>query len=237
MSTAHGTGGSPRRVAACSSRFDLQTRSFPLRSSDFDALWRGIPEAERAAFVGVTVNCVDELGRLIGTEFPAAVLDSNSSEIRFRYKVRGEKWGFQRIEIMRDHPMPLIEGYLGYVPKSIVWRAIARNYKTRYVNERLRVYWQDQKDGMSRSRVSARAAGGLLEAEMLLNNDLRWFRYDPWEFLRKGAKYARCSFLVGRPIGEQVRSLDSARARLLWAVTLPAGWLFYVVDQLKGNRA
>ena len=72
---------------------------------------------------------------------------------------------------------------------------------------------------------------------MLLNNDLRWFRYDPWEFLRKGAKYARCSFLVGRPIGEQVRSLDSARARLLWAVTLPAGWLFYVVDQLKGNRA
>ena len=109
-----------RGVAEARGRLLLEIRSadsfVPTALERFDALWRGIPEAERAAFVGVTVNCVDELGRLIGTEFPAAVLDSDSSEIRFRYKVRGEKWGFQRIEIMRDHPMPLIEGYLGYVP-------------------------------------------------------------------------------------------------------------------------
>ena len=203
----------------------------------FDGIWRAIPEQDRAGYSGVTVNCVDEHGRLIGTEFPEAVLDSNSSEIRFRYKVKGEKWGFQRIDVMRDHPMPVIEGYLGYIPEAIMWRAIARHYKTRYVNDRLRVYWQDQANGLSRSRFQTRALGGLLEAETLLNDELGWFRHDPAAFLRKGAKYARCSFHVGRPIGAQLRNLNSVRARLLWAVTLPVGWIYYLFDRRHGGRA
>lgn len=224
-----------RAVAEARGRLLLEIRSadtFVANALErFDAIWRAIPEEERAGFSGVTVNCVDETGRLIGTEFPKPVLDSNSSEIRFRYKVKGEKWGFQRIDVMRDHPMPVVEGYLGYIPEAVVWRAIGRHYKTRYVNERLRVYWQDQAQGLSGSRVQARAVGGLLEAESLLNNDLRWFPQDPMAFLRKGAKYARCSFHVGRSISQQVRLLNSIPARILWAITLPVGWVYYQLDQ------
>ena len=201
----------------------------------FDAIWRSIPDEDRAGFSGVTVNCVDQHGRLNGTEFPRPVLDSNSSEIRFRYKVKGEKWGFQRIDIMRQHPMPVIEGYLGYMPEAIVWRAIGRKYKTRFVNERLRGYWQDQPTSISGSRIQSRALGGVLESESLLNDDIRWLRYDPIGFLRKAAKYSRCSFHVGRPIGTQVRQLNSITARVLWAVTLPVGWICYVVDRRRGG--
>lgn len=203
----------------------------------FNALWRSIPDDQRAGYSGVTVNCVDKEGRLIGTEFPEPVLDSNSSEIRFRYKVKGEKWGFQRVDIMRDHPLPVIEGYRGYMPEAIVWRAIGREFRTRFVNERLRIYWQDQSSSISGSRIQDRALGGLLESEALLNNDMRWFRYDPFEFLRKGAKYSRCAFHVGRSIPDQVRSLGSASARALWAVTLPVGLVIYLVDLRRGGRA
>lgn len=209
----------------------------PTAMERFDAIWRSIPDAERAGYSGVTVNCIDKEGRLVGTEFPEPVLDSNSSEIRFRYKVKGEKWGFQRVDIMRAHPLPVVEGYHGYMPEAIIWRAIGRQYKTRFVNERLRIYWQDQASSISGSRMQDRALGGMLEAEALLNNDMRWFRYDPVEFLRKGAKYSRCAFHVGRSIPSQVRHLGSLPARVLWAVTAPVGWLIYLVDRRRGGRA
>jgi len=203
----------------------------------FDALWRTIPEDERAGFSGVSVNCVDEHGQLIGTEFPKAVLDSNSSEIRFRYKVRGEKSGFQRTDVMRDFPMPVVEGYIGFIPEGIVWRAIGRHYKTRYVNERLRTYWQDQRkiSSMSGSSLATGAMGGVLEAQSLLNDDLRWFPYDPLAFLRTGVQYSRCSLYLGRSLGAQFSGLQSWGARLLWAVTLPVGWLRQLFDRHDGR--
>lgn len=202
----------------------------------FDAIWRSIPEEDRAGFSGVTVNCVDEAGRLIGSEFPKPVLDSNSQEIRFLHRVKGEKWGFQRLDVMREHPLPVIEGYLGYLPEAIIWRAIGRRYKTRFANERLRIYWQDQKSSNAAAPIETRALGGLLEAQSLLNHDLRWFRYDPIAFLRKGAKYARCSFHVGWSIGTQIRQLNSLAARAIWLVTVPAGWVFYLADRRRGGR-
>lgn len=203
----------------------------------FDSIWRSIPDDDRAGFSGVTVNCVDEHGRLIGTEFPEPVLDSNSSEIRFRYRVKGEKWGFQRVDVMREHPLPIIQGYLGYMPEAIIWRAIGRNYRTRFVNESLRIYWQDQKTSNAGSRIQTRALGGLLEAQSLLNNDMRWFRYDPLAFLRKGAKYARCSFHVGWTAGTQFRQLNSPAARAVWVATVLVGWVFYAVDRCRGGEA
>jgi glycosyltransferase involved in cell wall biosynthesis len=209
----------------------------PTAMERFDAIWRSIPDGERAGYSGVTVNCIDKEERLVGTEFPEPVLDSNSSEIRFRYKVKGEKWGFQRVDIMRAHPLPIVEGYTGYMPEAIIWRAIGRQYKTRFVNERLRIYWQDQASSISGSRMQDRALGGMLEAEALLNYDMRWFRFDPVEFLRKGAKYSRCAFHVGRSLRSQVGHLRSLPARALWLVTVPVGWLIYLVDVRRGGRA
>ena len=229
-----------RGVAEARGRLLLEIRSadtfVDTALERFDAIWQGIPDQERPGFSGVTVNCVDEHGRLIGTEFPRAVLDSDSSEIRFRYKVKGEKWGFQRIDIMRDHPMPVVDGYVGYVPEAIVWRAIGREYKTRYVNERLRVYWQDQAQGISRMPIRSSAIGGLLEAETLLNLDIRWLRWDPLWFLRMAVLYARCSFHVGRSIDDQMRSLDSVRARVLWAVAVLVGWICYLSDRRQDGQ-
>jgi glycosyltransferase involved in cell wall biosynthesis len=226
-----------RGVSVSWNRASLEARGeliLFLRSADtvapnalerFDAIWRSIPDDERAEYSGVTVNCEDEAGRLIGTEFPSPILNSNSSEIRFKYKVKGEKWGFQRVDIMRDHPLPVIDGYLGHVPEAIVWRAIGRRFKTRYVNERLRTYWQDQSGTNSGSRIQEGALGGLLDAEVVLNDEMRWFRYDPALFFRKAAIYSRCSFHVGRSIPGQWRHLRSAHARALWLVALPVGWL------------
>ena len=54
--------------------------------------WDSIPEGEKEEFSAVTCLCEDPDGSLVGSRFPFDPTDSNSLEIRFRYKVSGEKW-------------------------------------------------------------------------------------------------------------------------------------------------
>ena len=47
------------------------------------------PGSIRDGFTGVTALCFDEHGELVGTRFPDDPTDSDSREIRYRYKVEG----------------------------------------------------------------------------------------------------------------------------------------------------
>ena len=91
----------------------------------------------------MTCNTQSETGELSGSEFPIDPTDSDALEIRFKHRVKGEKWGFQRTDVMRELPFPEIPGYVGLIPSGVVWNAIGRKYRTRYVNDRLHIWWQD----------------------------------------------------------------------------------------------
>ncbi len=116
----------------------------PTALERFKLHWDAIPPDSREHFVGISVNCVDQNGRLIGTPFPQPYLDSDAIEIRHRYRVKGEKFGFQRTDIMRAYMIPAVPGYVGYMPEGIMWRRIASKYRTRFVNETLRAWRLDQ---------------------------------------------------------------------------------------------
>jgi glycosyltransferase involved in cell wall biosynthesis len=85
--------------------------------------WDSIPDDRRAAFSSVTVHCMDPQGKLIGDMFPRDVTDSDPLEIRYRFHVRGEKWGFQRTDVMRQYPFPEMPAG-SYVAEDIVWSRI-----------------------------------------------------------------------------------------------------------------
>ena len=105
--------------------------------------WDNIDDQEQNEFSGVTSLCEDQHGKLVGDPFPQDILDSDSLELRYRYKVEGEKWGFQRTELLRRNPFPE-DLRQTYVPEDIIWNKIARKYKTRFINEQLRIYWIEQ---------------------------------------------------------------------------------------------
>ena len=129
----------------------------------------------RQRFSGVSGHTSDEDGVAHGTPFPFDPTDSDSLEIRFRYKVKGENWGFHRTDVMREFPLPEIEGYTGLVPSSVAWNAIARKYKTRYVNETLKTWSQDQPTSLSRPADELDfVPGELIATRAMLNHDLRW---------------------------------------------------------------
>lgn len=208
---------------------DSDDACVPSALERFQCHWQSIPEDRREAFSGVTALCMDGAGQLIGTRFPRAVIDSDSLEMRYRFKAVYENWGFHRTDVLRQHPFP--DNVEGYVPEGIVWSRIARQYKTRFVNEVLRIYHLDQPSLMRGSSPARHAAGVRLAELMTLNTDLDYFRYAPLEFCRVAARYVRLSLHVGTSLTEQWRQITTAAGRMLWLLALPVGYVLYARDK------
>jgi glycosyltransferase involved in cell wall biosynthesis len=192
--------------------------------------WLQIPESERADFVGVTGLCVDESNLTIGGRFPEDRFVSDTLETQCKYRIKGEKWGFQRRDVLLEFPFPEPVG-IKFIPESVVWGRIARKYRTLYINEPLRVYHRDGSETkLTRKAFSDVARGVLLAHELKLTEDIDWLFVAPHELLRSAVHYARAGFHVRRSLRSQVRRL-SAIAVLLWAVALPLGYYLYSTDQ------
>lgn len=195
--------------------------------------WCSIPEEKRAEFSAVTCLCQDEEGRIVGDPFPAPVVDSDSLEMRHRYKVWGEKWGFHRTEVLRRFPFP--EDVPGHVPEDVVWMAIARRYRTRYVNEALRVYRVPLSAGHGHLSQAldwgAMAAGQVLWMFSILAVEWAYFRCNPRRFLWAAASLTRFILHGGLPPSGGWRRL-SMGARWLVVVAAPAGVVLWARDQL-----
>ena len=125
----------------------------------FHEAWLDILEVSRNDFVGVTGLCITDDGSIVGDRFPEDILDTTSLEVSYRYQVKGEKWGFHRTDVIRQFPSPSIEG-LPFFSESVIWHAIGRRYKTRFINKPLRIYKQDA-DQLTRRSPSDTAPAGI----------------------------------------------------------------------------
>jgi glycosyltransferase involved in cell wall biosynthesis len=199
--------------------------------------WREIPVQERERYVAITGLCSRPDGSIVGDMFPRDVFDASSLDMTFKYHVRGEKFGCLRTDVLRQFPFP--EDIAGFVPESLVWRAIARaGYLTRFVNQVFRVY-HDSSDSLSRQgkENQQHALGLWLLAQDTVVECLPWFRYRPQAFLMAAARYTRFALHMRhrrqpRPRGWELRGVAS---RALVAAMWPLGVLLYVRDRARAG--
>jgi FkbM family methyltransferase len=209
--------------------FDSDDACVPEALAYFKHYWDNIPEDERNQFSAVTALCVDQYGKVIGDKFPKDVIDSNSLEITYKFKVKGDKWGFQRTEILKGFPFPVIEGEK-FIPEGIVWNAIARKFKTRFVNKAVKII-EYLPDGLSNlSASSSHAIGHALWHQSILNNDIDWFVFAPLNFFRSAIHYSRFSFHAGIGLHKQSEQLR-LMAKVLWLIFLPIGVVVFFKDK------
>ncbi|UYY87990.1 glycosyltransferase family 2 protein [Alcaligenes sp. SMD-FA] len=202
---------------------------------DMAQIWADIPVSERTGYAGITGLCVRPDGKVVGDMFPQDVFDASSLDMSFRYHVRGEKFGCLSTAVLRKFPFP--DQIEGFVPESLVWRAIARaGYKNRFVNTVFRVY-HDSPDSLSvQGKTSQQHALGLwLLAQDTVVKCLPWFRYEPKAFLMAAARYTRFGLHLrasGRkpPPGYGLKGLASY---LLVALMWPAGVALYLRDKRR----
>jgi len=208
---------------------DSDDSCVPQALERFKYHWDSIQPEERKYYSAVTALCIDQHGRLVGDLFPSDVIDSDSLEIRYRYKVKGEKWGFHRTEVLKQFLFPeSVERT--YIPEGLIWNKVARKYKTRFVNEKLRIYWISDRSLVHGQRPEKNAIGGQIQHLTTLNTELNWFRFAPLQFMICAVHYTRFAFHTGTSLKDQWRALTNMPGRLLWGLMLPVGFVIYRLD-------
>jgi glycosyltransferase involved in cell wall biosynthesis len=199
-------------------------------------LWNTIPKSERHAFYAVEGLCCDQHGKIVGDRYPADQFDTNLREMKYVHHLRGEKWRVGLTDVMRRYPFPEIApGQL--VPEGIVWLEIAKSYKSRAVNEVVRIYFiDDVNTGPSlskRANLGKSALGRWHFYIWLFNNDFEYFLRSPLPFLKAAVMLPIVGWYSGQPLNEASRAIKRISAKLLVGSVLPLSALIYVYDRAK----
>lgn len=196
-------------------------------------VWESIPHEERRGFAGVVGLYSFPHGAVVGTPFPRSPLDTSAVELQVRFRVQGDKFGANRLDVMREFPFP--EDLGRFVPESLVWNRIARQYKLRCVN-RVWAYTEYQPDGLSarmlENRISSAGAARLYYQELYMHlldmqgggTSVRF---------KTGVNYVRFSLHAGIPLRNV--AADAFSLGIGFTSILP-GWLLYQRDRLVVAR-
>lgn len=198
-----------------------------------ERLWHEIPASQRHAFYSVGGLCRDQHGALVGDEFPADPYDADLREMIYADHVRGEKVILGLTDVLRRYPFPEIPGT--YVPEGMVWLDIAKNFKTCWLNEVVRIYYvNDPETGMTVSQRGSRghhALGRWHYYIWLLNNDLEYFFHAPVVFVKAAVRLPLVGWLAGRKLSDGLSALKDFRAKLLVLATLPLSVPLYAAER------
>ena len=212
--------------------WDSDDGAVPEALERFRAHWDAIPADRRSTFSAVSALRRYSDGTPIGDRFPRDITDSDPLELYFRYRVRGDKWGFHLTEVLLDNPFPEPEG-VTFVSESIVWFAIGRQYRTRYVNEFLGINYPAAPGETHLSSLSVvTARGRLLFHQAVIDDYPDFVRTAPLLILKSLINYVRYSFFVGIGLRSQLSRVRTMRWKLAVLCVVPLGLAFSIRDRL-----
>lgn len=196
--------------------------------------WQAIPDDQRSQFAGVVGLYAFSDGQVVGRPFPQSPLDTDALELQFRFRVRGDKFGANRVEVLREFPFP--EDLGRFVPESLVWNRIALRYRLRCVNK-VWAHKQYHTDGLSSRMVQIRSRSPLAARQYyreLLEAAQKRGSVPLSIRLRASANYVRFSLHAGIPVSQLRRDLSALGGI---ALGLTVGTVAYYRDQrlLKGR--
>lgn len=192
--------------------------------------WDRLPDPSR--YAEVQGLCADEHGAVLGDRYPTDVFDADYYAMTQVYRLRGDRIGMIRTDVMRAHPFP--EAFPGtVVPEAIVFNRIAKSYLIRGFNEVI-AHKEYLPDGLTRGRSHRHreaAPPRLLHLEELLA--MARTRPLPREVrLKSYANLSRYGLHAGRRPWQQARDAPSPA---LFLGTLPLGVALYLRDRLRSR--
>jgi glycosyltransferase involved in cell wall biosynthesis len=188
-------------------------------------IWRAIPEGQRAGFSGIGGLCRDQHGVMIGDRFPTTPFDTTLSELVYRHRIRGEKWGVTRTEVFRQYPFPEVAG-TQFVPEGLIGLQMSKVYQRRYVNEVFRIYYRCEyqepgKNLSKRASLWSNASGRLPYDQWVLNSEIRHFWRSPFPFIKAAAMLPIAAHASGQSLWRALGSLEKVPAKVLVLLALP----------------
>ena len=196
-----------------------------------------IPLREKHNFSGINVLCKNpNTGEIVGDKYPEDIFVSNNLDLHFKYKIKGDKWGCIRTDVLRERPFKEVKG--AFLPESWIWFYVARKYKVLCVNEALRYYYTDEKN-----RLSNHSAKDLLRSAEAHYTYLAWHLNNNFDYI---SKYENCvnifkqfirlwrfAFLNDKSIKEVIDNFDPFILKVLSFFSLPPASLIYFLTFYK----
>lgn len=196
-----------------------------------------LPENIKPEISSVTSNCQDQHGLFIGTPYPSEndkPLICDVFEMRYVYKVEGEKWGFTKTDIMKEFPFNTTEDK--FVTENTVWFAIANKYKSAFINRTLRTYYRhENSQSLSAIGQQKHPAGFVFYYREILNKYLEKMRLNIFDTLRLYKNYLKYTIYAKSGMLNSIGSLKTFSKRLLAFICIPLG-LIAVVLETNGRK-
>jgi len=184
--------------------------------------WDSIEDKDN--YKGVICRCYDvQTGEGIGIPFPKYVFDSNDIEAFFKYKLRYEKWMLFSTKVFKEYKFPEYGG-LRFFPETITWQKMAEKYKTRYIDEKLRAYYRDQDNSVTKKSYN-RCKENIYYWIHFINDEMKYFWYYPKIFIKSFVGFSRDSILNKISFKQSICKINRTYKKIIYIFFYPFGYL------------
>ena len=185
--------------------------------------WESISDSQNIVFVSTL--CEDQFGNIVGDHFPKEPLICSIFDMRYKYKIKGDKWGMGKTEIYKK--MKLNFGDLagkGFIPEGVFQFQFDKLGFHYCINEVTRIYFRDKDDEQSLANqfYDKKNAFGLAENyKAFLNAYSSKIWSHPMTILRNLGGYLKFSKIDGRSLKKITSELESTEIKLLANLVYP----------------
>ena len=176
---------------------------------------------------------VDENGQLIGEEYPKSPLDCSIFEMRYHYKVKGDKWGLGFTKVFRNMNLQE-EKYLGkgFIPEGVYQFLFDVQGKHRFINKAVRIYHRDLEDehSLANNFYDAKNAFGLSQSYLSFINVYADKIYSyPKTLFRNLIGYQYYSLKDNTSFSKIISNPQNIVIKLLGLLTLPLSFIYHKI--------
>jgi len=185
--------------------------------------WEQINDNQNIVFVSTL--CEDQFGKIVGDQFPKDPFICSIFDMRYKYKIKGDKWGMGKTEIYKK--MKLNFGDLagkGFIPEGVFQFQFDKLGLHYCINKVTRIYFRDKDDEQSLANqfYDKKNAFGLAENyKAFLNTYSSKIWSNPMPVLRNLGGYLKFAKIDGRSLGKITSELKSTEMKVLANLLYP----------------
>lgn len=219
---------------------DSDDAFIPSTLETFRKYWLSIEKEQRYLFSGINVLCKDgDSGLIVGDPFPESSMISNNLDLAYKHKIKGEKWGCIRTDVLKERPFAEIPG--SYLSEAWIWFYIARRYNVLCVNEPLRYYYSNTDNSVSKPSpylLKNNAEPRFVYMSWHLNQNIDYIlKYDnKINIIKNFINYWRHGLLAKKNIKTHLLYLTDPRAKAIGVMTMLPGVFLYHLTYRKYNN-
>jgi glycosyltransferase involved in cell wall biosynthesis len=187
-----------------------------------------LTEDIKGSIAVITANGKDQYGNFVGTGFPIPadgdMVISDIFEMRYRYKVKGDKCNCRKTDVMKEFPFNTSVDK--FVTENTVWFAIAAKYKAVFINRVLGIYYiNENQNSLSMSGVKNHPLGFVFYLEEIINKYTKKMHLSVFGIIIIYSKFIKYILLAKIRFSTAINKLNRPYKRIFAYLCIPLGFL------------